>query len=273
MENKERYKETIQNANQSGFIELWKKGQDALIKYIKEINPDLIFVENLFDLPFITALNYKFVMMVTTNPLKVTDQVNYPPMMSGMDIKDDYSYYSDVVKNDGKPFIEALNKWYEECGLKRNPSFSHIQPSPFLNVFLYPKILNYFEPEDLDGKWMQLSSTILKPEVDEFLKNKGWMKEIEGEVGLELLTPEFMNKEGKLIYFSLGTIVSSNTEIFDKVMPIIAKSKNKFIVSMGSKAEKIKLPENCVGASNLNQLAFFKSGLIDLFITHLGNNS
>lgn len=133
-------------------------------------------------------------------------------------------------------------------------------------------MLNYFSLDELEGKWIQLNSTVIPDKVENFIKNKGWADENKA-AGLELLTPSFMSLPGKLIYFSLGTVVSERLEIFKMFIPIFAKSKNKFVVSKGKFADEIELPENCVGAKNLNQLEFFKSGLLNLCVIHGGNNS
>ena len=68
--------------------------------------------------------------------------------------------------------------------------------------------------------------------------------------------------------FSLGTILSSSMEMFrDRILPAIADSPNKFVVSKGILGDDFELPANCVGANRLKQLEFL-DGLVDLFISH-----
>lgn len=266
MEDKERF---VNNTKKFGkLIDLWKGRQELVRNLIDQVEPDLIIVENLFNLPFIMAMKYKWAAIVSTNPLKIADQINYPPMGSG--VIEDFKWYSDINKENGAPFRNNLDKWYREWGLERKPSLSHIQPSPWFNVFIYPKMLNYFEPEQLNGKWLQLSSTILKDEVNKFFRDQGWITE-QVPSGKELLTEEFLKKPGKLILFSIGTLVSDNVEIFQKILPVLAECGHKFIVSKGKNGDQFDLPSNCVGANNINQLELLQQ--VDLFITHGGNNS
>lgn len=137
--------------------------------------------------------------------------------------------------------------------------------------------MNYFDVEKgegAEGKWIQLSSSILKDEVNEFIKSKGWSNG--GTPGLELLTKEFLTrpKDCKLVLFSMGTLVSGNRKVMNKLIPALAEcKKHKFIVSKGKDGDQWELPANCVGANSLNQLELLKSGHLDAFISHMGNNS
>ena len=145
------------------------------------------------------------------------------------------------------------------------------------NVCIFPRPLNYFDVEKgegAEGKWIQLSSSILKDEVNEFIQAQDWSNE--GMPGKELLTKEFLTrpKDCKLVLFSMGTMVSSNRKVMDMLIAALAGCrKHKFIVSKGKDGDDWKLPANCVGANSLNQLELLKSGHLDAFISHMGNNS
>lgn len=129
--------------------------------------------------------------------------------------------------------------------------------------------------EAVEGKWIQLSSTILKDEVYKFIHEQGWSNE--GVPGKnELLTEELLTrpKDCKLVLFSMGTLVSGNRKVMDLLMPALAGCrKHKFIVSKGQGGDDWVLPANCVGANSLNQLEILRSGCLDVFISHMGNNS
>ena len=126
----------------------------------------------------------------------------------------------------------------------------------------------------MEGKWIQLSSSIVKDEVNEFVQKQGWSNE--NAPGKELLTDEFLKrpKGCKLVLFSMGTLVSGNRKVMNKLIPALAGCrKHKFIVSKGKDGDQWDLPDNCVGANSLNQLEILKSGCLDAFISHMGNNS
>ena len=145
------------------------------------------------------------------------------------------------------------------------------------NVCIFPRPLNYFDVEKgegVEGKWIQLSSSILKDEVNQFIQAQNWSNE--DVPGIELLTEEFLTrpKECKLVLFSMGTMVSSNRKVMGMLVAALAGCrKHKFIVSKGKDGDDWKLPTNCVGANSLNQLEILKSGHLDAFISHMGNNS
>ena len=263
MEGKARFKD--QQINFSKLLEKWQNKQRDVQDCINEVEPDLIIVENLFNLPFIMSMKYKWAFVVSTNPLKIANQIDFPPVGSGT--CENWEWYTETVENYNIGFRDKLDNWYREFGLERKPSLSHIQPSPYFNVCLYPKPLNYFNAEtgDIDGNWLQLSSTIVKDEVNKFIQDQGWV--CEKKLGKhEFLTKEFLDKPGKLILFSLGTLVSECVELYKKILPAIENSPHKFIVSKGKNGDQFELPANCIGSKDFNQLELLP--LVDVFFTH-----
>ena len=247
-------------------LEMWRTRQFIIQNLINKVNPNLVLIEHLFNLPFIMSMKYKWAFIVTTNPLKIANHIDYPPVGSGT--CEDFKWFTDTFRELSANFRQKLDEWYKEFGLERKATLCHIQPSPYFNVCLYPRPLNYFNAEtgDIDGNWLQLSSTIVKDEVNKFIQDQGWICEKIHDKE-EFLTEEFLKKPGKLILFSLGTFVSENIEVFEKIMPVLANcSQHKFIVSKGIKGDEYKLPANCVGANNFDQLELLP--LVDVFVTH-----
>lgn len=97
-----------------------------------------------------------------------------------------------------------------------------------LNCLGYPKELDYTEDGIvLPGKWLRIDSPIFKPyptpfEVPEKLKNL----------------------PGKLIYFSLGTVVSMYEPLMQKVINILSQLNHRFIISLGKTGARYKLANN-----------------------------
>ena len=236
-----------------------KTKQKIIQNLIDQVQPDLVIFESLFNLPFIMCMKYKWALIASNNPLKISNQIDYPPMGSG--VCENFEWYTNTLREFGADFRKKLDEWYEEFGLKRSPSLSHFQASPYFNVCIFPKILNYF---NVDSKWLQLNSSVVKDEVNKFVKGQGWTNE--NEVGKEMLTPEFLAKPGKLVLFSLGTLLSERVDLFNQIMPALANSPNKFIVSKGENGDKFELPPNCVGSNSFNQLELLP--LVDVFVTH-----
>lgn len=271
MPHKESYKLMVRNF--VAMLELWQGRQFIVKELVESIeNLDFLFIENLFNLPFLMNINVRWGMVVSTNPLRIADQVNYPPMNSGISDPTEQKEYLELFKENAKEFLKSLDEWYTRFGLVRKPSLGYVQGSEHLNIYLFPKPLNYFEPNDIDGNWIQLNSTIVKNEVNRFIENQGWSSRTSQQAaGKELLTPEFLSKPGKLILFSMGTVVTRTCEVFKEQLELIKSIPHKFIVSKGKFGDQFELPPNCVGANNLNQLELLP--LVDLFVTHAGNNS
>ena len=127
MENKDRFK-----ANAAFFgkmIFMWKNRAKIIQDLIHQTKPDLIIVEMLFNLPFITSMKYPWAMCVSTNPLKIANQIDYPPMGSG--VSEDWQWYSDTFAKEQAKFLSLLDEFYREHGLERKPALCHIEPSPW----------------------------------------------------------------------------------------------------------------------------------------------
>lgn len=80
------------------------------------------------------------------------------------------------------------------------------------------------------GKWFDLQSSICSKEVNEKLKDSITVKKLPGK---ELLTDEFLQKPGKLILFSLGTVVTRTVEVFKPIIPLLKDIPHKFVVCKG----------------------------------------
>lgn len=130
MENEERYKTNV--AFFGKMIFMWKARAKIIQDLISQTEPDLVIVENLFNLPFITAMKYKWAMIVSTNPLKISNQIDYPPMGSG--VTENWQWYTDVLRDGQVEFRGQLDEFYREHGLQRKPSLCHVEPSPWYGI-------------------------------------------------------------------------------------------------------------------------------------------
>lgn len=179
--------------------------------------------------------------------------------------------YREIFKEQAKEFLAELDKWWADFGLKRQPSLSYVEGSEFLNVYLYPSALSYFRPEQIKpGKWFELQASVVRDAVEEKMKEFADSQKLPGK---ELLTDEFLAKPGKVVLFSLGTVVTRTIDVFKQIIPLLKDIPHKFVVAKGKFGDQIDLPDNCVGANYLDQLALLKDERVDLFVSHGGNNS
>ncbi len=146
-----------------------------------------------------------------------------------------------------------VNEWLVSAGAPALPAPQLHPVSQFLNLYMYPKELDYEEIQPLPSNWRR---------VDGFVRTT---KET-------FTLPECLsNRSGKLIFLSMGSFGCANLELMTRLTRILGKSKHKFIVSKGPLHDKYELPDNMWGQRFLPQTAILP--LVDLVITHGGNNT
>lgn len=238
---------------------------DIIEAKLKSLKPDLVLIDVALSLPCIFKLGCPWAVIYTTFP-------------SGL-----YSYYNDnCVAYMGLRFDEMtpqmkkyeLEQWawlrkkamdfYESKGVSpvRDPTHwcSMGRSSPYLNFYLGPREISYdltnrFKP--LPNIWLQLEHTISDEDTDP-------KSHFEIPENLSILP-------GKLIYFSLGTVVSANPGLINRLLVMLAKSPHRFVVSKGPMSEQVEMRQNMWGGKFLDQKAILQK--VDLFITHGGHNS
>ena len=124
--------------------------------------------------------------------------------------------------------------------------------SPYLNLYQYPRELDYQDLVPLPPKIVQVDA--FAQVIPDPFKLPAHFAERSGE---------------KLIYLSMGSMGSIDVELMKRLTAVLAKSPYKCIVSKGPRAKEYDLPENCWGEAYLPQTALLP--LVDLVITHGGN--
>lgn len=143
-----------------------------------------------------------------------------------------------------------------EFGLEPSMHGVHHE-SPYLNIYAYPKEMDYLDIRPLPEKWQSFDHFIRFTEQDESFK----------------IPEEFIQKQlGKLIYVSMGSMGCMDVRLMNRLISILAKSQNRFIFSFGPrKNQLITLPDNIWGECFVPQVQVLPK--VDLVITHGGNNT
>jgi MGT family glycosyltransferase len=124
--------------------------------------------------------------------------------------------------------------------------------SPFLNLYTYPQELDYPRSSALGQTWHRLESCVRSTDAP-----------------FEL--PASPAGAGEVIYLSLGSLGSADTELMGRLIGLLGTTPHRVIVSMGPQHEALRLHDNMVGAEFLPQASVLP--LVDLVITHGGNNT
>ncbi|CAG2178014.1 unnamed protein product, partial [Oppiella nova] len=173
---------------------------DPLVKaIIEDLKPDVIISDLLIQLPSIYTSGIPWIFSCSANPLYLNygylDNILPPaflglPTNSGTEVKEKYRQ---------QVWERSREKWYKyrdqlvSMGCPKLEEFLIWTPSPYANIYMTPKELDY---------------TDIRPLPDTFHGFDNF-KRTENEDTFEI--PESLkNRSGKLIYLSLGSIGSGN---------------------------------------------------------------
>lgn len=266
---------------------------DTIRKAIEDVNPDLIIVDAFYVPPCIVNLKHiPWVKLNSANPMmilesKLTNGARPPPFVGcKLGTKEErermrydepekwqalVDHWLDIGKKVGAGQMkgsEILNEFLKEnnCQLLPLGKFSH--DSPHLNLYLYPKALDYDRDDDLfqlGKRWLGCDSLIRDikdPKMNVALKE--WD---------DKLNEAMIGKKG-LIFVSLGSIASGNTKLLTRLLDFLKDDHDRlYVVSKGVNGHKFELPnpKNMIGGNYIPQTYFLQRA--DLAILHGGNNS
>ncbi|CAG2178331.1 unnamed protein product, partial [Oppiella nova] len=217
---------------------------DPLVKtIIKDLKPNVIITDKAIQLPSIVTSGIPWIFSYSGSPLALNygypDDILPPPFLglptnSETEVKEKYRQ---------QLWERSREKWYKyrdqlvSMGCPKLQEFLLWTPSPFANLYMTPKELDYTDIRPLPGNFYGFDN----------FKRSG------NEDTFEI--PESLkNRSGKLIYLSLGSIGSGNVELMKRLVAILSKSKHRFIVSKGVKHNEYELADNMWGERSVPQV-------------------
>ncbi|MFI7616959.1 glycosyltransferase [Nonomuraea terrae] len=243
--------ETVTKPIWAELIDGAKYCEPQLKAIIERVNPDVIVEDNVLTFPALLTAGKKFVRIVSCQPLEVRGE-NIPPVFSGLPAGDrsEWDAFRAEYDRTHRELWTAFNEWCVEQGTAPLPDLDFIHEGD-LNLYVYPEIIDYTDARPLGPTWHRLDSSVRETD--------------------EQFTLPFQRNEGSLVYFSLGSLGSSDVELMQRVIDVLATTPHQYIVSKGPLHEEIKLADNMWGAEFLPQTKIIP--LCDLVITHGGNNT
>jgi MGT family glycosyltransferase len=222
-----------------------------LTEIFDELEPDVIIEDNVVGFPAIAASGRPWVRIDSCNPLELKDPA-LPPTFSGYALEDPSgwpAFREEYARQAGQMQAE-LSEFFQEHGAPPLPALEFIDESPWLNLYLYPKELDYPRSRPLAKTWHNLETSVRSTD-------SPW---------------EPPARAGKhLIYLSLGSLGSADVELMQRLVDVLSRTPHSYIVSKGPQHDAFELADNMTGAEFLPQTSILPH--VDLVITHGGNNT
>ena len=135
---------------------------DRLVEIFDELEPDAIVEDNVCAFPAIPASGRPWVRIVSCNPLELKDP-ELPPPYSGLPL-DDRSEW-DAFRAEYRRAIAGMQRGLQtsSAGSAARPPLPEgelIHRSAWLNLYLYPRELDYPRSAPLDPTWHNLESSV-----------------------------------------------------------------------------------------------------------------
>src|SRR5581483_5920183 len=125
--------------------------------------------------------------------------------------------------------------------------------SPWLNLYLYPRELDYPRSRPLGATWHNLESRVRT-------SDPAWS--VPGSLA---------GGDGGLVYVSLGSLGSGDVPLMRRLVHALTRTRHRYVVSKGPQHAEYELADNMAGEEFLPQASLLPH--VDLVITHRGNNT
>ncbi len=227
---------------------------ERLAEIIDEVEPDVIVEDNVVSFPALPASGRPWVRIVSCNPAEIKDPA-VPPPFSGYPAADrsGWDEYRREYRRAIGPMQEEFDSFCRERGAPPLPELEMIHASGWLNLWLYPREVDYARDAPLGEGWQNLESSVRSTDPP-------WQ-----------LPEPLAGGPEPLVYLSLGSLGSGDVELMRGLIDALAGAPYRVIVSMGPQHDELELASNMVGAEFLPQTSILPE--VDLVITHGGNNT
>jgi MGT family glycosyltransferase len=224
---------------------------DQLRDILEELRPDAVVEDNVVAFPALASSGVPWVRIASCNPAEIKDEL-VPPAFSGYPTDDraNWREYWEEYRRVIGPLSREHDEFCRSHGAPPLPDLEMIAVSPWLNIYVYPRELDYLRAAAMPGKWVRLESCV-RDEQDVWAPPEG---------------------EGPLVYLSLGSLGSADVELMQRLIESLEPlDELRVVVSLGPQHEVLLLPDRFSGAEYLPQTAVLRHA--DAVITHAGNNT
>jgi MGT family glycosyltransferase len=222
-----------------------------LAEIFGELAPDVIVEDNVCAFPAIPACGRPWVRIVSCNPLELDDP-GLPPKFAGLPAGDrsQWAEFRAEYERQVGSMQAEFSAFCVDRGAPPLAPLEMIHESPWLNLALYPDELDYRRSRPLEYTWHTLQTCVRSTDA-------AW----------EPPMPDGRS----LVYVSLGSLGSADVALMRRLVDVLSRTPNRYIVSTGPQHGEYELAENMQGAEFLPQTSILPH--VDAVITHGGNNT
>ena len=232
-----------------------KWAQKDLPGILDRIRPDMICVDNVIMFPAIKQFGVPWVRIISCSENEIPDPA-IPPHLSGCsaDDPDCWAAYNARFNAMIKPIHDDFNAFLAECGEAPYELGEFFEPSPTMNLLLYPEPAKFDRQAPLDpARFQYLEGCVRKEEPYQ--------------------VPEFRaNNDKPLLYVSFGSLGAGDTDLLKRLIAVIGDLPYRALVNVGDYiSEYSDIPDNVHIAGWYPQPSVIPQ--VDAVIHHGGNNS
>ena len=222
---------------------------------LAKVGPDVISVDNVILFPAIKQYGVPWVRIISCSENEIEDEA-IPPHLSGMSESDTEGHsafrarFHEVIK----PIHDDFNSFLVTTGEDPYPIGQFFEPSPYMNLLLYPEQTRYKRVNPLDPrKFQYLEGCVRQDEPYEI--------------------PEFGSSDaGPLLYVSFGSLGAGDTDLLKRIISMLDGTGYRALVNVGDYGDDYSdVPANVVIGGWFPQPSVIPQ--VDLVIHHGGNNT
>ena len=222
---------------------------------LRQINPDLICVDNVILFPTIKQCGVPWVRIVSCSENEIEDPA-IPPHLSGCAADDVAGHarfrqrFNEVIA----PLHADFNAFLSEQREKPYPLGQFFEVSPFLNLLLYPEAMKFKRAHPLAPAQFQYLEGCVRQEKP-------------------YAVPDFHANSGKpLVYLSFGSLGAGDVDLLKRMIAALGRLPYRALVNVGGYIDQYTdIPANVIIDSWFPQPSVIPQ--VDIVIHHGGNNS
>ncbi|MDD9990878.1 MAG: glycosyltransferase [Rhodospirillales bacterium] len=229
--------------------------EKTLPDILAELRPNLICIDNVILFPATKQHGVPWVRIISCSENEIPDP-DIPPHLSGCGENDRACFaafesrFNEVIG----PIHGRFNEFLTSCGEAPYPLGQFFEPSPHLNLLLYPKAVRYARSQTLDPARFQYLEGCVRQEEP-------------------YTVPRFAEHDGApLVYVSFGSLGAGDIDLLKRIVAAFAGKPYRVLVNVGDYLDAYDAPP-----PNVHLADWYPQPSVipqtDAVIHHGGNNS